>query len=150
MIIASLNISVPKPIKMCNFFHFKAKTSCSSGLGTHFGPHIRVPRVRNGFETDRHRVCSVIIASPNISVPKPIKMCIFFTLKQKNHVIAGSKHSLDLRFMFSETEIGLEPILNALAIFLLTSFASCSPNRKYDAYATFSARHSRFWVTPRD
>ena len=57
---------------------------------------------------------------------------------------------LDLRFVFPETKIGLEPILNVLALFLLTPFASCSPNRKYDAYATFSARRSRFLVSPRD
>ena len=82
--------------------------------------------------------------------PETHKNVYFFTLKRKLHVVAGSKLILDLRFVFPESEIGLEPILNVLAVFLLTPLANCSLNRKYDAYATFSARHSRFWVTPRD
>ena len=67
-------------------------------------------------------ICSTFIASSNISVPaadyvpKPIKMCIFFTLKRKLHVVAGSELILDLIFVFPESEMGLKPIDIACAV----------------------------------
>ena len=65
-VIASWNINFGPRLraethKDTYFFHFKAKTSCSSGLETHFRPQIRVPRVRNRFRTDPQRPGSFLV-----------------------------------------------------------------------------------------
>ena len=51
----------PETHKNVYFFHFKAKKLYNDGLETHFGPQIRVSRVRNRFRTDPQRPGSFLV-----------------------------------------------------------------------------------------